>query len=402
MKKKFALGLIASLLTVSLTGCSLGRINPADAPSGEIDPFGNVAGGMVDAGDPEQVNPDTNPAESGVDYEMLYSGIMNTIYNALVTSPDTLDEFEGSTGILEAAMYAENPLDSIGYTFMDLDGDGMDELVVATQYDYENATSILAVYSVVKGNVINVVEGWGRNRYYLCDDGYFCHQGSSGAAWTEFGKSRIDETGRAVEFVDFYFTEPDEEDFTIMYYCHNTTGVWDHNEAESLSEEEFWEFYDAIYDEAVSIELTPFAQYEPSGEASTPGNALGAEPAKVQVGSGEVLGTYTDCTEFVADESEYQTRVVIYTDKNITDFRFLSLEYLDMQDENTVIYNVDVLYYKDVVSPDCPMVVDMTFWGDMPSYGYSYTDDAGEHFFSLSQSGFDGSIVTESFVAGNW
>ncbi len=101
--------------------------------------------------------------------------------------------------------------------------------------------------------------------------------------------------------------------------------------------------------------------------------------------------------EFVADDGEYSTKVVYLSDGEVRDVRILSLQMTDFKDGKPVFEETE-LYRQDTLTPDCPLVVQLTFVGDLPNNGISYVDSAGEtQRFSLSTSGKDGSLFLEAY-----
>ena len=53
----------------------------------------------------------------------------------------------------------------------------------------------------------------------------------------------------------------------------------------------------------------------------------------------------------------------------------------------------------DELSPDRPLLLNMTFYGMLPYYGVSYVDDSGETIsYSINMSGKDGSVILTEFL----
>lgn len=78
----------------------------------------------------------------------------------------------------------------LGYKMMDIDGDGVDELMLG-EGDPEDEPGawdsiIYDMYTIKDGKVCRVLKGWDRNRYYLCGDGVIRNEGASGAAIGEW------------------------------------------------------------------------------------------------------------------------------------------------------------------------------------------------------------------------
>lgn len=71
---------------------------------------------------------------------------------------------------------------NLGYTLLDVDGNGIQELLVGEIYgEPEQGTVLYDMYTIRDGKILHVFDGWDRNRYYLLTNGNFINQGSSGA-----------------------------------------------------------------------------------------------------------------------------------------------------------------------------------------------------------------------------
>lgn len=68
----------------------------------------------------------------------------------------------------------------VGYAFVDLDNNGIPELLVSTVQDAVDGM-IYDLYSYVEGNVIHLASSIERGRYYLCEDNTIYEEGSGGA-----------------------------------------------------------------------------------------------------------------------------------------------------------------------------------------------------------------------------
>lgn len=83
----------------------------------------------------------------------------------------------------------------IGCARMDLNGDGVEELVLgwldAELWNMDEGY-VFAIYTLVDGQPVLAVEGWERNRYVVGEDGYLYNAGSSGADQHEGNKYRFD------------------------------------------------------------------------------------------------------------------------------------------------------------------------------------------------------------------
>jgi hypothetical protein len=56
------------------------------------------------------------------------------------------------------------------------------------------------------------------------------------------------------------------------------------------------------------------------------------------------------------------------------------------------------LYALPEISPDKPFVAGVVFYGDMTTYGISFTDASGtERYFSVYLSGRNGALITNQY-----
>ncbi len=69
-----------------------------------------------------------------------------------------------------------------GYSMMDIDGNGIDELIIGENGSGAWDGVIYNMYTLADGQMVRVIYGWDRNRYYLCDNGLIANEGSGGAS----------------------------------------------------------------------------------------------------------------------------------------------------------------------------------------------------------------------------
>ncbi len=75
----------------------------------------------------------------------------------------------------------KNPLKKIGYTYYDVNADGIEELFIGEISDGNWKGIIYDIYTMVNRNPKHVTSGGARNRYYVCDGTFICNEYSSGA-----------------------------------------------------------------------------------------------------------------------------------------------------------------------------------------------------------------------------
>ena len=104
-------------------------------------------------------------------------------YNALLAEISDLRrsgasdvQTDFSHDLLSVNDYYQTP----GWLLRDLDGDGIPELLLGANWD-EGHTVISNIYRSGGTRAVRVVNGWNRNRWYLCTDGSLANEGSSSA-----------------------------------------------------------------------------------------------------------------------------------------------------------------------------------------------------------------------------
>lgn len=96
---------------------------------------------------------------------------------------------------------------------------------------------------------------------------------------------------------------------------------------------------------------------------------------------------------YESDDPNYATTIVFYAHEMLRD---VSLYGLLFDGEE---YLTDPLYHFELFYEDIPLVAELPFYGDMTTYGISFTDAAGnERCFEVYISGRDGTPVIQEYV----
>lgn len=110
-----------------------------------------------------------------------YSKILDNDYELITT--DTVDHVwnEGEICIAEIKSDdIDDTLSKIGYCLLDLDDNGVEELIVC-EVSYDGPSRILTLYTLNGQEPVLVVEGWIRDKYYVLNDYRIYNEGSGGA-----------------------------------------------------------------------------------------------------------------------------------------------------------------------------------------------------------------------------
>lgn len=114
-----------------------------------------------------------------------YSNTLNYFYQAIIEKWDTQKIVD--SGFVEP-YYFPCSLDKYGFVLKDLNSDGIHELIILHE-DYFSGnrdTFITAIYTLVNGQPVRVLESWTRNRHYICSDGSVYNEGSNGASYSVY------------------------------------------------------------------------------------------------------------------------------------------------------------------------------------------------------------------------
>ena len=99
-------------------------------------------------------------------------------------------------------------------------------------------------------------------------------------------------------------------------------------------------------------------------------------------------------TGLILSEDEPLSRAVIFTDAAVREFKALALSDPEVDDDGNLSFAAAERYGIGVLEPEHPVLLTLTFYGDLPGWGVSYMDETGKiRTFALDVSGEDGAAV---------
>ena len=145
----------------------------------------------------EIVEPSPEPTEEPKEKkplspEEIYTPVIDGYYADLVSEFPIDNYFPMTLGTFETTLSATDDeiLNGVGYTIQDINGDGIQELLIIQVSDRGQTRyfgeKILALYTIANDEASFLAGGWARNRYYLLSDGQIYNEGSSGANDSSF------------------------------------------------------------------------------------------------------------------------------------------------------------------------------------------------------------------------
>lgn len=148
----------------------------------------------------------------------------------------------------------------------------------------------------------------------------------------------------------------------------------------------------------------------PTGEESTLSDSKASENTTVEEAeeiriraqfAEKVKEKFDSYEEFTASDVEPQVRILFQTNRPVKDFKFLNVQVENIDENGTASFSHQELYTLNELTPKRPLIVTLTFYGDLPNNGFSYVDEKGQtRYFTLELSGKgdnedDGILLTE-------
>ena len=96
---------------------------------------------------------------------------------------------------------------------------------------------------------------------------------------------------------------------------------------------------------------------------------------------------------------ETQSEILLTAKEKLSDVHFVKLGLEGVNDDGRPLYSADEKIYFESIAKDEEVIMLVTFFGDMPEYGLTFTDpDGEEHAFAIWVSGMDGSLSFEEIA----
>lgn len=201
-----------------------------------------------------------------IDYAYLYKRILNQYKKSCETNEESDVENKQalSTGLMEMAG-EKDLLHKLGYKLIDLNGDGVDELIISLLEKKGFNNYIISIYQYVNGEGVKKIEdGWARNRYYLLKGNVLLNEASGGAFHTETSKLKmIGRNLKTVAMVTIDSELPENEDeVSEPFYLYNPKGKTTKKKEFYITRKEWENKIKEWENEREKIDYIPFADYK--------------------------------------------------------------------------------------------------------------------------------------------
>lgn len=193
---------------------------------------------------------------AGMKGEDLYGDELAIIRTAIEEHYDakTLESM-GLSSMYYAISQAKqgNTLEQVGYTFADVNFDGIDELLVGEIAKGDMKGAVYDMYTMIDRKPVHVLSGYARDRYYIKKGGMVINEASGGANTTTWTMYNLEPNTTSL-FFQYALKYDNQENEENPYYINYdpTSEVW-----EAITVEDFNMYKDRF--DYNRFEFTPFA-----------------------------------------------------------------------------------------------------------------------------------------------
>lgn len=96
-----------------------------------------------------------------------YAQVVGRYYTALTEQWTEDKYFENDMSALAAYYYDGNPLENVGFAYLDLDNNGQNELIIGAIAHADQDPSVFEIWTIADGEPVMLAQGGSRNRYVM-------------------------------------------------------------------------------------------------------------------------------------------------------------------------------------------------------------------------------------------
>lgn len=243
MKGKYIVGILCGCALFLMTGC--GGRTEGEAPSeNSVEDAQDVSleedtqdESEEDSAEADNMNGESeeDPVEENNPNEEIMEKpvIDNDFYEELIAAAERCirEEYYEAPEVYDFSVIICMSRYSVGYRIEDIDGNGTEELIFGENWG--DHTVIYDIYTIFEGELVHVLDGWDRNRYYLCENGMIANEGSGGAAHSNYAYFTFD--GVELHLAEAVIYDGDKDRENPWFY--SVESEYDAENAEPISEE---------------------------------------------------------------------------------------------------------------------------------------------------------------------
>ncbi len=178
---------------------------------------------------------ETTKTTSTIDYS-CYDDLIKNVTDGI--KKGLTQEDAESLDISSVFCYEPTSVETRGYLRRDLDGDGIEELILGDSGQNDDDDIIYDIYTIKDGEMVHTLMGWERNYYFLCTNGTLANVASGGASL--YGTRYYTYTGQMITaettdgLIESVTYDGDRDANNPWFYCSTK----DYNQdAEPITEE---------------------------------------------------------------------------------------------------------------------------------------------------------------------
>lgn len=192
-----------------------------------------------------------------------YKTVLDKYYSALKEQWGTEKLFSAGLCVLTTYCYEGNPLDNVGFAFLDINGDDSNELLIGTMLEDDFLDKVVfEMYTLEDGAAVRIFSSEERDRYYVYSEeagGYLiANEGSGGAGSNSWYYYDLD--GKELAVCQAILQESDA-DSTAWYMAYDAD--WDTGNDNPIEEELGTAVIESIEARYICPEYTAFSRYQP-------------------------------------------------------------------------------------------------------------------------------------------
>lgn len=188
-------------------------------------------------------------------YEDLIAAARECIEGNVVEEPEDYYDF---SYIIYRYGASNGASEGLGYLIEDIDGNGTDELFFGQNDEPDSAYNgvIYDIYTISDGELVHVLSGGERDRYYFCENGMIANEGSGGASISGWAYYFFE--GAELNLVEAILYNGLKDSDNPWFYSTQTDFPDGSENAESISEEQAQEIMEKyVYERPIFI---PFVE----------------------------------------------------------------------------------------------------------------------------------------------
>lgn len=196
--------------------------------------------------------------------DVVYAEQIARYHTALTEKWDEGKYFENNMSAQPYYYYEGNPLDNVGFGFVDLDNDGYWELIIGAILNAERDPAVFEIWTQVDGEPVMLAQGGARNRYMLQyveeDDAWYVVNEGSGSAFCHATYYLMLNEGKFEVVQGIVFDASADEQNPWFLACDLD---WDVSDDEPIDEETADEILESNRKFYTALEYVPYIFFEP-------------------------------------------------------------------------------------------------------------------------------------------